>query len=58
VGGGAVLHEYPLFAVLEADLAPGARAVLDSRVMYSSSSQFLHSPGAVRLGMLALQLRR
>jgi hypothetical protein len=45
-------------AVFKADLAPGARAVLDSGVMYSFSSKFLDISGARRLGLLALLLRR
>jgi hypothetical protein len=44
-------------AVLQADLAPGAQAVLDSAVMYSFGSKYLDISGARRLGLLAL-LRR
>ncbi len=51
VCAGAMFHEF--------DLAPSARAVLDSPVMHSSSSKLSSSPGArLCLGSLALLLRR
>jgi hypothetical protein len=41
------------------DLAPGARAVLDSSVMHSSSSKVSFGTGApLFLGSLSLLLRR